>query len=267
MYEYFLTDSFQMVKRTPHSTQELLILFELSHQRVREDKRLMCYLRETDEITLLFEVIDSEPFWFKVGEGDISAGVRQLGSSWNETRPDIVLEGTLSNIAKFFFYYYDSSFIEEGRGNKPPLRVLNHNDNSFDWEDINRVQNALYPVIESLGLRVDSWFDLLEELDAHIKFFFITQKQVVTPVERVINKTKTTEILKEKKEIAESDAVKFIRWTIRHKRTEFGLTPPKYVINIARKYGWLFNGYAYRGLRMNHWIGGLEQVKKKEKGR
>ena len=48
----------------------------------------------------------------------------------------------------------------------------------------------------------------------------------------------------------EEEFVKFIRWFIRHKRSEVGILPPNYIINTAKKYKWIYTGYAYRGFQI-----------------
>ncbi|GAH58264.1 unnamed protein product, partial [marine sediment metagenome] len=78
---------------------------------------------------------------------------------------------------------------------------------------------------------------------------------------------KTKERPKEKSkptvQCKESDAIRFIKWVIRHKRTESGLTSPQYIINIVRKYDWFYTGIAYRGLKMHGWNGEHKKMAKK----
>lgn len=168
--DHFFAAVSQMRKGVPQSTLELLQLFELCQQFVWENKRMRCDLCEFDEIALQFKVVDSDPFWLLIGNGGLYAEVGEIDSGWNDIRLDIVLEGTLSDLVKLFFYCYDSDFIGERGDSGKRLRVLNFNDLHFDWENIERVQDMFYNLVASLGFPVDPWFDLLEELDLSINF-------------------------------------------------------------------------------------------------
>lgn len=66
--------------------------------------------------------------------------------------------------------------------------------------------------------------------------------------------------------LEEKDATRFIHWTIKHKRTESGITPPQYIIDIAKKYDWFYSGFAYRGLEMHSWNDKHKIIIKKKKG-
>lgn len=67
-------------------------------------------------------------------------------------------------------------------------------------------------------------------------------------------------------EINEDEAVELINWIIRHKRTENGLTPAPFILEIFKKYDWIFNGYAYRGIKLYSWEEKDKRIMKKNKG-
>ncbi|KKN38227.1 hypothetical protein LCGC14_0755350 [marine sediment metagenome] len=74
--------------------------------------------------------------------------------------------------------------------------------------------------------------------------------------------------LKSKKSITvdEKDIRIFFEWLIKHKRSEHVVIPSQQIMLIAKKYGWLFNGYVYRGLKLYTVYDKDKRIMKKKKG-
>lgn len=58
--------------------------------------------------------------------------------------------------------------------------------------------------------------------------------------------------LKSKKTVAikYEEVRTFFDWLIEHKQSEKPIPPPQKVMNIAAKYKWIYNGFAYRGIKI-----------------
>jgi len=74
--------------------------------------------------------------------------------------------------------------------------------------------------------------------------------------------------LKHKKSITveEKDIRTFFEWLNKHKRSESGIQPNTEIISISKKYGWLYNGFAYRGLKLYAFDDEDKKIMKKKIG-
>jgi len=86
--------------------------------------------------------------------------------------------------------------------------------------------------------------------------------------EEIIDLKNLIKKLKRKKSITveEKDVRVFFDWLIKHKRSESVVIPNQKVMFIAKKYGWLFNGHVYRGLKLHSWVDKDKMIMRKRKG-